>query len=692
MKNRTLSILVLILISFSLVAQETAEYDSLKTAITNMKNPQQRVDMLINLCDMTQNDSTLIGNSRWLIHEADAVGDSYAANAVLVNIALNKALRYEFDSLDIYIGDMRSRMTGSVDFDGVPDYYVMLGKAFEIISTADRKSKTNLIARILSEYSERDLETENKYQKAERLYILSLIKTSFAALAGNIPKFVPNEMLEDAYELTHDFSVYAKHKFVGNILEFKLQLAGDPKEKAIDINRAIANNDEFFENKTVISRRPDIYKEINYTKSLTYILSNYQLFADKYDYDELYMRIRNIMYDKRYYSRKYQYLANFYILSSSYYEKLGDKTGNPADYWQAYCYSDTLVNFSRTKDSHLIIKLPFQYLLQARLLRKMGKLSESLDGYEKYIAIKDSMTVEEYSKKYNDLEANYQLEKLSLEKSRSESKLRLTIVFFVSSLFVILLIIVLVLYRHYRQTTKLKLELEIQKEKALESERMKIDFINSICHEIRTPMNTILGFINVLTDQDLDDNEKAHCQDIIERNTRTLLSLINEMLEVSILNNYEDDFSKLDVDVETEVRNQIREACGIIPYDSEKVTINVTPPTESRMLRTNKDYFNKLLYVMLTNALRFTKSGTVDITWTFGTDDSFSLSVTDTGCGIPEGEEEHIFEKFVKLDTFSDGLGLGLYLARLICMHDTGKIYLDRTHQGPGSRFVFECR
>ena len=92
---------------------------------------------------------------------------------------------------------------------------------------------------------------------------------------------------------------------------------------------------------------------------------------------------------------------------------------------------------------------------------------------------------------------------------------------------------------------------------------------------------------------------------------------------------------------------------------------------------------------MLSNAAKFTSKGSITLECVDnGPDGTVSFVITDTGSGIPAGYEEEIFERFVKLDSFKQGTGLGLYICRQIAMSLHGKIYADPSYSG-GARFVF---
>ena len=104
-------------------------------------------------------------------------------------------------------------------------------------------------------------------------------------------------------------------------------------------------------------------------------------------------------------------------------------------------------------------------------------------------------------------------------------------------------------------------------------------------------------------------------------------------------------------------------------------------------LMTSEVLLRRIIDTLIDNAIKNTPQGSITVS-TSVADDILTISVEDTGTGVPEGEEEHIFERFVKLDDFKKGLGLGLPLCRALCRRLEGNVVLDRSYPGPGARFV----
>ena len=109
-------------------------------------------------------------------------------------------------------------------------------------------------------------------------------------------------------------------------------------------------------------------------------------------------------------------------------------------------------------------------------------------------------------------------------------------------------------------------------------------------------------------------------------------------------------------------------------------------PVEPIAAISSEKYLTILLMALLGNAQKFTRLGEIRLECSRD-EEHFSITVTDTGCGIPSEQYDHVFERFTKLDTFSQGNGLGLYLCRLIVRHLGGEIHIDPDYTG-GTRVV----
>ena len=216
---------------------------------------------------------------------------------------------------------------------------------------------------------------------------------------------------------------------------------------------------------------------------------------------------------------------------------------------------------------------------------------------------------------------------------------------------------------------------------------MKSAFIRNITHEVRTPLNIISGFAQVIADPELvaGPEERAHIAGMMQKNTQLITSLVDEMLELSLNENSPEKVAK---DDSVEVNDLIRD---FLQENEYKVNKAIKLQFESSLsedfcLQTNEGMLKRVVTLLFDNAVKYTKEGAITLKAN-ADDEQVTLAVEDTGTGIPEKEAETIFDRFVKLDTFKEGLGLGLPLCRMIVERLGGTVNLDTTYK-QGARFI----
>ncbi len=223
------------------------------------------------------------------------------------------------------------------------------------------------------------------------------------------------------------------------------------------------------------------------------------------------------------------------------------------------------------------------------------------------------------------------------------------------------------------------------REAKLQAEQVNAEtskFLADISHEIRTPLNSIVGFSAVLA---IQDEESESYKPIILRNCKLLVSLINNILDLSDLDSGHVKMRKEWTDIsllQDEMENYIRASLYGKPL---RVVVLISE--EEKSIFVDPVYFHKLSMNMLTNAVKFTETGSIS----FGhhtVDDHWLFEITDTGCGIREEDLPRMFKRFEKLNTYMQGTGLGLALCKSIVEHMGGEIGV-RSEWGKGTTFWF---
>lgn len=265
--------------------------------------------------------------------------------------------------------------------------------------------------------------------------------------------------------------------------------------------------------------------------------------------------------------------------------------------------------------------------------------------------------------------------------------------YIVSSVSIFLLMLIVGLFILYEKNKKLRHKLEINreelieaKEKAEESDRLKSAFLANMSHEIRTPLNSIVGFSNLLISDEFSEEERKEMNKVIAQNSKLLLTLITDILDISGL-----ETGKLNFVFKTTDLNILCQQVFATIHHIKKPAVNYRfePEKDGLTINTDSHRLSQVLLNLLTNANKFTEKGEIVLKYQL-TDNNKKIlfSVTDTGIGIPKEQHDKLFERFGKLDTFRQGAGLGLAISKQIVTRLGGRIWIDSDYTR-GARFFF---
>ena len=252
-----------------------------------------------------------------------------------------------------------------------------------------------------------------------------------------------------------------------------------------------------------------------------------------------------------------------------------------------------------------------------------------------------------------------------------------------------------VLVNDITQRKKAEEELITAKDEAQKSDRLKSAFLANMSHEIRTPMNGILGFAELLKNQDITGRQQQEYIDIIKKSGDRMLNIINDIIDISKI---ESGLMKLDIK-ESNINEQIDYIYTFFKSEAEakgmKLSFKTGLSAKEATIKTDREKLYAILTNLVKNAIKYTREGSIE----FGCEiaeiestESLLFYVKDTGIGIPAERQGAIFERFIQADIEGkmayQGAGLGLAITKSYIDMLGGKIWVE-SEKGIGATFYF---
>lgn len=322
--------------------------------------------------------------------------------------------------------------------------------------------------------------------------------------------------------------------------------------------------------------------------------------------------------------------------------------------------------------------------------------------------------------RYRELQIIYDFNELRRENSdlllrEQESRLHMNhlILAIAIAAFVLMAILALILLRQYRKIRKLAAEhfkttvtlraerndlrqsqeeLIVARDKACQADKMKTEFITNMSHEVKVPLTAIHEYTQLIVDC-IPEEKRTYLDRFavnIEQNTKVLMTLINDVLDMTSLEYGNMPLNKRFTGISKICELAINNIFENGHAASDKVKVRFNPSNKPDVdIMTDDVRVCQVLMNLLSNANKFTDKGTITLDYDYDKDKKqVRFTVTDTGIGIPDDCEEVIFERFRKLNPQTRGCGLGLYIARMVATLLGGTVEVDTDYHG-GARFVF---
>lgn len=642
---------ILCLSCYSVYAWSLHPADSLLYLLKKNPNSAQKIQIYRNLADIYYESPEEKIYLVKLYHEAQKSNDLNRAIEALNDIVVYESNDYKKDSIAKYVALIKKIAPAERVKSLLPYYHMRFFNTLYFLNKEDEAIEVELD--FLNSNSQ---ENNDIYRKIASAYNTGASLYENEQIKESIPYF------ENAIKMAEtlpesDRYMYLKY-IVGKLCFAYAQT--DRNKEAIKIMEQKIERLEQDYTKHYQKQRPFYKIELQLISAYSFMIINIHHMSKEKEklYWNKVLQVKTKLNKPHDLYTYYLSVYNYYTIKDSLSKSL--------------VVNDSLIKYAKDLAPQ---RLPRLYELSSILLERKKDYQNSLKYLKLSHKVKDSLNSQSMQQQLNELQVQYDLNKLSSEKNELEIKNKKSWVIFLTAILTLSLLICAYLFYSLRKEKHLKAQLKILHAKAQESEKMKQAFINSICHEIRTPLNAIVGFSDLILNPEIDEEMRCEFPAEIQKNTNQLTSLINSMLEVANLDVSEERLPSEPVEVKSICIQEID-----ILKDQQKDGIDylLNIPESPIIISTHKNYLSTVLRHLLENANKFTTEGTITLGCCIDNEKrKVLISVTDTGCGIPDEKQEEVFERFVKLDTFIPGNGLGLYLCRLIVKRLGGEIEFD---------------
>lgn len=295
---------------------------------------------------------------------------------------------------------------------------------------------------------------------------------------------------------------------------------------------------------------------------------------------------------------------------------------------------------------------------------------------------------------------NSRIEKVELENKNYIKKLNYNkyFIIFLSVLVFTFLALMYFLYKNFiknkkinRKLKRANIELHNAKQKTEEIAKLKNQFMSTVSHELRTPLYGVIGMTEIIENEHIELKDSKYINSL-KFSAKYLLSLINDVLSLSKIESENIELNYEDINFKKEIKTIINSLEVIANQYNNKIHINFEPNVPE-FIKTDKIRLSQIIINLVSNALKFTKDGSVNIhVFVNQNKQKLNFEIIDTGIGIPQKYIDKVFDKFIQVERNSDeqfqGTGLGLAIVKRFVDLFKGEIYIE-SEENKGTKITF---
>ena len=657
-----LTAIFILISSTALASNLTQAADSLLGVLKNTQSPELRIQIYRNLADINTESNEARTYLLKMYQEASTIDDRKSMLNALDDILIAGINDYNKDTVAKYT-ELFEKIATKEELKCLLPFYRM--RTFD--SRCYSGERDEAVKEEISSQNSKIKAKEDIYNQVASAYNMG---TSFY-MSDQFTKAIP--YLDKAMQLAESLpekDKYIYKKFITWRVCFTYAQAGKSKE-AVKIMEQLINLVEYKYKTDYQKQRPFYNIDLYLLQYYSFMISSLPVLTLEQE-KSYWRRIQEIGKSLTNDLDKY----NYYLCANNYYSN----NRTERDFLKAIAANDSLIKFATIQAPQ---NLPGLYNINSMTYEAIKDYQNALKYLKISHQIQDSLNTEATHKQLNELQVKYDMNALNNEKTMLEIKNKKTMLTSLSILLIIVITICTYLHFSWKKEKRMKIELKALHLKAQESEKMKQSFINSICHEIRTPLNAIVGFSDLIMNEEIDAEMRKEFPPEIQKNTVLLTNLINSMLEVANLDVSEEKLPCKPIDLKNICVHEMKQL-----KKKEGIEYKLEITEESMIIPSNAQYLTQVIEHLLSNANKFTEKGQITLGYRVNqSKEEISIYVSDTGCGIPQEKHEEVFNRFSKLDTFMPGNGLGLYLCRLITKRLAGEIKIDPAYK-EGTRMI----